>query len=741
MLLCCRYVTRLSSSSSSSSPFFMASSLSLSLSPGDARRNRKTGRRGWRRMNHSQPGFKLQTAPRAGRLATKKCESGCRPNVASRGRDDGNSDRSFPVNRNDALGDLDSGHCHAPEEFRASHHWVPIGWVRIRELVQTVQADSGWASQPIMFGDDEDDVTVADIATPYRETPVGPTWWCHVVADHPFVKSWLSNAQWLHPAISIALRDERNRWFDRKLKPRGQAGGSQTSGGKIPVSRRSHRASFSSSTLRLFLIHGGSRTVTPHSARSKSKSKMTPCETCCHSASPSTPTLVPDPHHYLALLDKRCATMRDLRILHAQLVKTGLSRRTLPASRALAFCASTSGDIDYAWRLFSRTRRPNLFIWNTMIRGLSRSSTPEDAISLGLARSGAQLHGRIVKLGLQDDPFIRNTVVHMYAHCGFLEEARLVFDGSSDCDVVAWNSMIMGLAKWGEIDEARRLFDQAPLRNAITWSSMTSGYVRNGRFVDAMKLFEEMQERGIEPNEFTLVSLLNASAHLGALKQGQWVHEYIKKSGTQLNAIVNTAIIDMYCRCGSIGKAYQVFRAATKKGLSCWNSMILGLARNGYAEEAIGLFSQLDSSDFKPDELHGRSAGTCGFLEEAEELIRSMPMDPDAIIWGSLLSGSANHGKADMAERAAKNMIKLDPNESCAYVLMSNVLAGSNQHEEALEPRFSMKMRKIEKEPGASLIEVEGEVHEFVAGGRLHPRVGEIYCLLDELRLILQDVG
>ncbi|XP_030462989.2 uncharacterized protein LOC115682793 isoform X1 [Syzygium oleosum] len=165
-------------------------------------------RPGRRRMCHSQPGFKLQTAPRAGRLATKKCESGCRPNVASRGRDDGNSDRSFPVNRNDTLSDLDSGHCHAPEEFRVSHHWVPIGWVRIHELVQTVQADAGWASQPIVFGDDEDDVTVADIATPYRERPVGPTWWCHVVADHPFVKSWLSNAQWLHPAISIALRDE-----------------------------------------------------------------------------------------------------------------------------------------------------------------------------------------------------------------------------------------------------------------------------------------------------------------------------------------------------------------------------------------------------------------------------------------------------------------------------------------------------------------------------------------------------
>lgn len=222
-----------------------------------------------------------------------------------------------------------------------------------------------------------------------------------------------------------------------------------------------------------------------------------------------------------------------------------------------------------------------------------------------------------------------------------------------------------------------------------------------------------------------------------------------------------------------------MFQAARKKGLSCWNSMILGLARNGYAEEAIILFSQLESSDFKPDEVSFLGVltacnhagfideatkyfllmmdrpevkpsikhyscmvdllGRAGFLEEAEELIRSLPMDPDAIIWGSLLSGSVNHGKADMAEWAAKNMIELDPDESCAYVLMSNVLAGSNQYEESLGPRFSMKMRKIEKEPGASMIEVDGEVHEFVAGGRLHPRVEEIYCLLDELRPILDD--
>lgn len=95
-----------------------------------------------------------------------------------------------------------------PDDKYPGSYWKPIGWSRISELVQTVQVDTGWASQPIEFADSEDDVSVAEIAAPYWERPVGPTWWCHVIAGHPSITAWLSNAQWLHPAISTALRDE-----------------------------------------------------------------------------------------------------------------------------------------------------------------------------------------------------------------------------------------------------------------------------------------------------------------------------------------------------------------------------------------------------------------------------------------------------------------------------------------------------------------------------------------------------
>ncbi|XP_063948369.1 uncharacterized protein LOC108215676 isoform X3 [Daucus carota subsp. sativus] len=116
-------------------------------------------------------------------------------------------------NYNDPLVGHDSEHdCLSsysnPEDKYPGRYWKPIGWSRISELVQTVQVDTDWASQPIEFADSEDDISVAEIAAPYWEQPVGPTWWCHVIAGHPSITAWLSNAQWLHPAISTALRDE-----------------------------------------------------------------------------------------------------------------------------------------------------------------------------------------------------------------------------------------------------------------------------------------------------------------------------------------------------------------------------------------------------------------------------------------------------------------------------------------------------------------------------------------------------
>ncbi|KAD4982834.1 hypothetical protein R6Q59_002466 [Mikania micrantha] len=96
-------------------------------------------------------------------------------------------------------------------------HWVPIGWARISELIESVQKHADWTSQEFDFMDDEDDLTIAELAAPYWERPAGPVWWCHVAAAHSHISSWLNNASWLHPAISIALRDE-SRLISERMK-------------------------------------------------------------------------------------------------------------------------------------------------------------------------------------------------------------------------------------------------------------------------------------------------------------------------------------------------------------------------------------------------------------------------------------------------------------------------------------------------------------------------------------------
>lgn len=122
----------------------------------------------------------------------------------------------FGANHVASFDDHVDNHAYGTDQLHESR-WVPIGWTRISELVQEVQVDTGWTSQHLEIMGSEEDVTVAELAAPYWERPAGPVWWCHVDASHQNIISWLSNAQWLHPAISIALRDE-SRLISERMK-------------------------------------------------------------------------------------------------------------------------------------------------------------------------------------------------------------------------------------------------------------------------------------------------------------------------------------------------------------------------------------------------------------------------------------------------------------------------------------------------------------------------------------------
>lgn len=312
--------------------------------------------------------------------------------------------------------------------------------------------------------------------------------------------------------------------------------------------------------------------------------------------------------------------------------------------------------------------------------------------------------------------------------------------------------MILGFAKIGHIEASRRLFDEMPARTVITWSSMISGYVRNGKSKEAFDLFHQMQREEVKPNEHIMVSLLAACSSLGALEQGKWIHSFLNKNEISNNPLVITAIIDMYCKCGSIDEALEAFENASVKSLSSWNSVILGLATHSRGKEAIQLFTRLQHySGLRPDNVSFISIltacshsgmveeafnyfklmnkvyeiepeiehygclvdalGRAGLVEEAKDLILRMPIEPDSAIWASLLSAFRVHKTAEF--------IRL--------VILWNTFAREKDF------KGSVEVRGVMKERGCSLIEMDGEVHEFLAYGVINHRAGEIYQMLDGL--------
>ncbi|KAL5983424.1 hypothetical protein ACLOJK_017509 [Asimina triloba] len=396
-------------------------------------------------------------------------------------------------------------------------------------------------------------------------------------------------------------------------------------------------------------------------------------------------------------------------------------------------------------------------------------------------KEGEMVHGLITRSGFDSYVNLQNALIHMYSSCGNIVAARRLFNEGQHLDQISWNSMISGYLKCGFVDDARRLFDSMPAKDVISWSAMISGYAQHDRFSETLALFHEMQCKAISPDEATLVSVVSACAHLAALDQAKWVHTYIRKHGITVNVILGTTLIDMYMKFGCVENAMEVFHGMGERSVSSWNAVIVGLAMNGMVEQALEVFSEMKMCHVAPNEItfvgvlgacrhaglvdEGRQhfdsmmqqhniepnvkhygcmvdlLGRAGLLNEAEELIESMPMMPDVATWGALLGACRKHGNAEIGERVGRRLIVLEPQHDGFHVLLSNIYASKGRWDAVMEIRSTMKQQGVVKTPGCSLIEANGVVHEFLAGDRTHPQAKEIDKMLNEMASRLKMLG
>ncbi|XP_021890824.1 pentatricopeptide repeat-containing protein At4g18840 [Carica papaya] len=385
----------------------------------------------------------------------------------------------------------------------------------------------------------------------------------------------------------------------------------------------------------------------------------------------------------------------------------------------------------------------DLFVANTLIHVYAQSGFTQLARNL-LARMPER------------DTVSWNALLSAYVEMGSVELARQVFDEMEERNVESWNFMISGYASAGLVEKASEIFYAMPLKNVVSWNAMITGYAHASCFSQVLELFEQMQSEGVKPDNCTLVNVLSACARVGALSQGEWLHGYIKKNEIGIGGFLATALIDMYSKCGNIDKALQVFKTTRAKDVSTWNSLICGLSIHGFGEDALQVFNEMLAEDFKPNEVTFISIlsacsrtgllhemrnlfdlmvrvyrieptvehygcmvdllGRVGLLQEAEELVETISIDEASVVLESLLGACRNHGNLEVAERVSRRLLELNPQESAGYVQMSNIYTSVGRWNDAMEVRRRMRAERVNKKPGCSIIEVNGTIHEFLAG-------------------------
>nr|GMD11631.1 pentatricopeptide repeat-containing protein At4g21065 [Ipomoea batatas] len=479
----------------------------------------------------------------------------------------------------------------------------------------------------------------------------------------------------------------------------------------------------------------------------------------------------------IALLLSCASSNHKLRQVHAFAIRRGIPLSSPDMGRYLIFTlVSLSGPMSYAQTIFNGIQNPNIFTWNTMIRGYAESENPGPAIGvhtqmcvnsvapdthtypfllkaiakLMAVREGEKVHSIAVRNGLESLVFVQNALVHFYGACGQAESAHYLFEGMSEKNLVAWNSVI-------------------------------NGYAVNSRPNETLTLYRKMELEGVQPDGFTLVSLLTASAELGALALGRRAHVYMVKVGLDRNLHAANSLLDLYAKCGNIREARQVFDELEEESVVSWTSLIVGLAVNGFGKMALELFKEMERRGFVSTEItfvgvlyacshcgmvdegfayfermqkefgikpkiehYGCMVdllGRAGLVKRAYEYIKNMPLEPNAVIWRTLLGACSIHGHLELGEVARSKLMQLEPTHSGDFVLLSNLYASERRWSDVHTVRKTMLQEGVKKVPGHSLVELGNCVHEFVMGDRTHPQTEAIYAKLAEMTNLLRIEG
>ncbi|XP_026430552.1 pentatricopeptide repeat-containing protein At5g66520-like [Papaver somniferum] len=235
-----------------------------------------------------------------------------------------------------------------------------------------------------------------------------------------------------------------------------------------------------------------------------------------------------------------------------------------------------------------------------MIRAYSSSSCSV----LGVISKGEETHCQAVKHGFDIDIFVQSSLIHFHRSNDKFSFACKLFDEILERDVATWTTLLSCYANHGSTGTACELSKEMPEKGVVSFSAMITGYVRKGRFNKALELFRELQIQGLEPNDSTVMGVISASADLGSLDTSKWIHSYIRnKNGNRFDSRINTALIGMYFKCGSVEDGVFFFKGVKEKLVGERTTMISGITMHGFGERSVELFENMVESRVKPNAI------------------------------------------------------------------------------------------------------------------------------------------
>ncbi|MQL85937.1 hypothetical protein Taro_018472 [Colocasia esculenta] len=467
----------------------------------------------------------------------------------------------------------------------------------------------------------------------------------------------------------------------------------------------------------------------------------------------------------------RPKTAKDLKRLHALVIRAGLHRSSsFVVGNLVASCASL-GLMSYALFMFDQMPQPNSFVWNTLIRGLQQNRRPEDALRLfgamrvhGAAldgfsflnavrtctdlrdhRRGRCVHAQLLKSSVGFDVRLGSSLIEFYSVCDDMRGARRVFDTLPLKDAVSWTVTIAGYVNvGGDMESARDLFEEMPAKDLVAWSTMIGGYVKCGDMGTARKLFDRSPRKDLLMKNIMLGGYAKTSEINNLLQLFEEMDERDVVSW-------NTAITGLV-GCRMIHEAMQLFHrmqledhrpnAVTLAGI------LSGCAQVGALDTGRWIHSYIDRNSYVLDSMVGTGLidmySKCGELESAQHVFGHM-VERDVASWNAMITGlyTNGHGKqaVDLFHRMRSEGVQ--PNDvTMVGVLSACAHAGlvdegrrcfdSMQRELAIVPKIEHYGCMVDLLGRAGLLH---EAFEFIQHMPLPPHTGVWGALLGACKI------